>query len=211
MTDPIIPEIEVLPRSRTKPYDDALKQRCFLLWALEADSDIKKTALLMVEHELADARAEEREPRKMPDTDTIRLWMVKDDWRGKRHDLLVRDGTAGELYANAIGRVILRFDRDVTKHGEIINLPLTEPVLDREGNYVGDKPSTAIPTILKALELDYQVGRLLGRPGDGDPEPKFKPRKLPGETAGTPRDPKAMAADQQRRIKEMKQRRQGKT
>jgi hypothetical protein len=199
---------EVTPFVRQERYDDAMKQRAFLVWMWEADSDIKQTARILAQQEAADAAFEERGPHKTPNEDTLWRWLKSDDWPSQRHNILASDNTAGALYNHALGKHILLLDKASARHAQILDLPLMEPIVTRDGEIVGEKPSAALSTIYKAIEGVYTVARLIGRI-----EPNTEPPKLPPprEIGAGPEDMTTRIQRQQRRIAESKQRKRGKS
>lgn len=192
-----------------KHFDDAVKQRAFLYWMWECESSIPLTASMLQTQEAQDALIEGREPRKTPDVDTIRYWHRQDDWPAMRHASLVKDDTAGALYNYAIGKHLLMLDKATTLHNKLLDLPLTEPVLDKDGAYIGEKPSTALSTIYKAIEGVYTVAKLIGRaPIEGDAPPRLKPTREKRDT--TNRTPEQIQKERMDRMKALKQPRRGK-
>lgn len=187
-------------------YATGLRARAFLVWMWEVDSSIPKLRQALIAQEAADAALEGREPRPMPDVNTLNRWRKDDDWEAQRHLALTQDNRAEALYNHAIGKHLLLLDKASTRHAEILDLPLSEPVLDREGNHVGDRPSPALATIYKAIEGVYTVAKLIGR-ADGDPTPKLKPPRVRVITEG--RTPEQIAKERMERGRAAKPRRTG--
>lgn len=192
-------------------YDDAVRQRAFLLWMWECDADIPKTERALIAQEEADAALAQREPAKMPDQDTLRRWKAEQDWPAMRHEILLADDTAGALYNHAIGQHLLLLHKAASRHAAVLDLPLTEPIRNREGNIIGQRPSPALPTIYKAIEGVYAVARLInvGR-GEGDPAPKLTPSPTPRLGDG-PRTPEQIQRERMARTRAAKRPTRGKS
>lgn len=191
------------------PFDDDIRQRAFLYWMWECDSSIPKTARKLAEKEAWDAAVENRDPRRVPDEDTLHYWKRKDNWPEQRHRALVADNTAGALYNQTIGQFLLALPKTLERHLEIRDLPLTEPVLDREGNYVGDKITSALPSIVKSLELIYTALRLTGRAAnEQDGGPKLAPVREKRDPS-VARTPEQIQKERMDRMKQLKKPRRG--
>jgi hypothetical protein len=195
---------------RQERYDDAAKDHAFLVWMWECESDFLRTAQYLAKHELAAALDDHRPPNKTPSEDTLRRWANEGGWAGRRYQIVSAPGTETILYNHALGRHMLLLEKAATRHTEILNLPLTEPVVNRDGEILGEKPSSALPTILKAIESVYTIARLIGRTNDiPTGPPQLKPPRDADDDDGTA-DMTTRLQRQQRRIAESKQRKRGK-
>jgi hypothetical protein len=195
---------------RQERYDDATKDHAFLVWMWECESDFLRTAQYLAKHEMVAALDESRPPNKTPSEDTLRRWANEGGWGGRRYQIVSAPGLETTLYNHALGRHMLLLEKAATRHTEILNLPLTEPVVNRDGEVIGEKPSPALPTILKAIESVYTIARLIGRTNDiPTGPPQLPPPRDTTEDGGE--DMNTRLQRQQRRIAESKQRKRGKS
>ncbi len=190
-------------------FDDAMQQQAFLLWMWECDSSFAQTAAKLLEQETWNAAVENRDPRKTPPADTLRYWSRKYDWPQMRHRVLLHDNSAGALYNQALGQLILSLPKAIERLLEIRDLPLTEPVLDRDGAYVGDKVSpSAVTGSLKAVELVLTSLRMTGRAAnEQDGGPKLAP--IREKRDNTNRTPEQIQKERMDRMKQLKKPRRG--